>query len=246
MTITDGVRAFVDGAGLLRRGDLARYIWWPALVSAVIVAIGLWGAFTQAQALGDALVNGLPDWLDFLSVILVPLLYVLAILVGTWLFGFVAIVVSSPFHSNLSAALEGHLEQAPANPAQPQPMWADALASLRREARKLGYQLPRLVGILLLSFVPLINIVSPLLWLLFGAWMLTVQFADLPAENRQHTFLQTLELLRQNRGAALGFGLCVTPLLAVPIVNFVVVPIAVAGGTVLWHRMRADSLTQSI
>jgi CysZ protein len=154
------------------------------------------------------------------------------------LFGFVAIILSSPFHGNLSAALEPHLDRAPANPAATRPLHLEALAALRRELRKLRYQLPRLVGVLLATFIPVLNVVSPLLWLLFGAWMLAVQFADLPAENRQEDFSATLELLRQNRGAALGFGLCVTPLLAIPIVNFVVVPLAVAGGTVLWHRMR--------
>ncbi len=238
MTVTDGVRAFVDGAGLVRTSQLGAYIWLPALVSAAIVAIGLWAAFAYADQLGEWLVASLPSWLDFLSTILVPLLYLIAVLVGTWLFGFVAIILSSPFHGNLSAALEPHLDRAPANPAATRPLHLEALAALRRELRKLRYQLPRLIGVLLATFIPVLNVASPLLWLLFGAWMLAVQFADLPAENRQEDFSATLELLRQNRGAALGFGLCVTPLLAIPIVNFVVVPLAVAGGTVLWHRMR--------
>ena len=238
MTVTDGVRAFVDGASLIRRHGLGIYIWLPALVSMAVVTVGLWFAFHYADVFGSWLVARLPGWLDFLSAILVPLLYVLAVLLGTWLFGFIAIIVSSPFHSNLSASLEPHLNTTPETLAQTRPMVQELAAAVVRESRKLLYQLPRLLGVLLLGLVPLINVASPVLWFLFGAWMLAVQFADLPAENRHMTFAETLELLRQNRGAALGYGICVTPLLAIPIVNFAVVPLAVAGGTVLWHRMR--------
>ena len=238
MTITDGVRALVDGAGMLRTRGLTTFIWMPALVSLAIVSVGLWGAFFYADQLGDWLVRRLPDWLDFLSSILVPVLYLAAILIGTWLFGFIAIIVSSPFHSNLSAAVEQHLEE-PRQPAATRPFAAELWAAVRREASKLRYQLPRFVGVVLLTLIPVINLASPVIWVLFGAWMLAVQFADLPAENRELEFVETLELLRQNRGAALGFGICVTPLLAIPIVNFIVVPLAVAGGTILWHRLRA-------
>ncbi len=241
MTVTDGVRAFVDGASLIRSGRLGKFVWLPALVAAAIVALGVWAAFIYADQFGSWLAASLPGWLDFLSVVLVPLLYVLALLVGTWLFGFVAIILSSPFHGNLSAALEPHLATAPDTLAETRPLHQEVLAAIGREARKLRYQLPRLIGLLILTFIPVINVVSPILWFLFGAWMLAVQFADVPAENRQLPFRDTLELLRQNRGAALGYGICVTPLLAIPVVNFIVVPLAVAGGTVLWHRLRRIS-----
>ena len=73
-----------------------------------------------------------------------------------------------------------------------------------------------------------------------GAWTLAVQFADYPLENRGRPFRDTLTLLRANRAAALGFGACATLALAVPLVNFLLVPVAVAGGTLLWLRLDAQ------
>ena len=114
---------------------------------------------------------------------------------------------------------------------------AGLLAGIAREARKLGYYLPRLFLVLLITFIPVINLVSPFVWFLFGAWTMAVQFCDYPTENRNLPFADTLVRLRRHRGAALGFGGCTTLFLAIPLVNFLVIPIAVAGGTLLWHTM---------
>ena len=112
--------------------------------------------------------------------------------------------------------------------------------ALGREGRKLLYHLPRLLGVFVLTLIPLINAAAPVLWFLFGAWTLAVQFADYPLENRGRPFRDTLTLLRANRAAALGFGACATLALAVPLVNFLLVPVAVAGGTLLWLRLDAQ------
>ncbi len=110
--------------------------------------------------------------------------------------------------------------------------------AFRREGRKLLYHLPRLLIVATLSVIPFINTFAPLLWLVFGAWTLAVQFADYPAENRGLPFADTLERLRRQRWTALGFGACATVALAIPVLNFLLVPVAVAGGTLLWQRTR--------
>jgi CysZ protein len=237
VTPAGGIRAFIDGFGAARRPGLGRYTWLPALLSLLVISVGLWLTFGYVDELAAWLSAWLPGWLDFLTLLLVPLLYLFGVLIGTWLFALLAVLISSPFLGDLSIAVE-HAAFGD-GPPQPPSLWVGAFAAVGRELRKLGYYLPRLLLVLVATLIPLINTLAPVLWFMFGAWVLAVQFCDYPTENRRRPFADTLALLGRHRGAALGFGACATVALAIPLVNFLLIPVAVAGGTLLWRRLDA-------
>lgn len=237
MGLADGIRAFLDGLRAARAPGLGRYTWLPALVSLVVIVSGLGVTFSYMDDLSAWLAGNLPGWLEFLNLILVPLLYLLGVLAGTWLFALLAVLIASPFLGDLSIAVERRTFGD--GPPQPPSLWAGALAALGRELRKLTYYLPRLLLVFLATLIPLVNALAPLLWFLFGAWILAVQFCDYPTENRRRPFADTLALLKRHRGAALGYGACATLAMAIPLVNFLLIPGAVAGGTLLWRRLEA-------
>lgn len=239
MSLIAGVGTFADGARLIRRPALLRYAWIPAALSLVVISASLWLAFGYITDFSDYLVAQLPGWLGFLSFVLTPLLYLLGLLAGAWLFGLLAVLLASPLLGDLSLAVEEQI--APGSAPKPLDFLPGLAHAVRRELRKLAYHLPRLIGVAILSVIPGINVLAPLLWLLFGAWTLAVQFADYPAENRNLPFVETLQRLRRRRWAALGFGACATLALAIPLLNFLLVPVAVVGGTLLWLRSEPDS-----
>lgn len=236
MSFQIGVQAFVDGARLARRPDLLHFTLIPALISLVVIGFGSWFAIEQIGAWGSTLAERLPSWLGFLETLLVPLLYLIGVVLGIWLFGLLAVVIASPFLGNLSGAVERTVYGS--SPDDPAPWWRSIGAALAREARKFAYHLPRLLVVFLLTLIPLVNTVAPAIWLLFGAWTMAVQFVDFPVENRGRPFLVTLKALRSRRAAALGFGVCTATMLAIPLLNFVLIPVAVSGGTLLWHYLQ--------
>lgn len=236
-----GVQQFVEGARIARSPQLARYSWVPALSSAIIIGLGLALASGYVSEFSTWLVAQLPDWLSFLERILTPVLYLFGLLFGAWTFGFLAVIIAGPFLGNLSRKVEV-LELGDV-PDDTRSFLAGLLAGIKREARKLGYYLPRLFLVLLITLIPVINIAAPIIWFVFGAWAMAVQFCDYPTENRNLPFADTLERLRRHRGAALGFGGCTTLLLAIPLLNFLVIPIAVAGGTLLWHKLEENAVS---
>lgn len=229
-----GVQIFLDGARLARDRRLARYTWVPVMLSFAIIGVGLGLAFSYLSDLSDYLVGLLPGWLDFLGFVLAPLLYLLGLLMGAWLLGLLAVLIASPFLGDLSIEVERL--RYPESPVHTADFWRGVAMSFKREARKLAYHLPRFLGVFIITLIPVVNALSPFIWLLFGAWTMAVQFADYPAENRGLPFAQTLERLRRNRASALGFGACASLALAVPLLNFLLIPVAVAGGTLLWHE----------
>lgn len=230
-----GIRAFTRGFRWARHPSLKHYTWLPVLISLAVCGIGLYVALGYLTGAAESLVAGLPGWLDWLDVILTPLIYLLGILLGAWLFAFLAVLIASPFLGAFSLAVERA-----AFGRAPQPgtaIWTDIGKSLVRETRKLLYYLPRLLVVFLVTLIPVVNVAAPVIWLLFGAWILAVQFADYPTENRQRPFTETLDRLKANRAAALVFGACATGALAIPFLNFLLIPVAVAGGTLLWHDL---------
>jgi CysZ protein len=231
-----GVRIFLDGAGIAHDRRLVRYTWIPALIALVVISVGLTFAFSYLTDLSRFLIALLPEWLDFLGMVLTPLLYLLGLLIGAWLLGLLAVLAASPFLGDLSIAVE-RLKY-PDAPAHPPDFWPGVGIALKREARKLRYHLPRLLGVCIITLIPLLNALSPFIWFFFGAWTMAVQFADYPAENRGLPFTDTLAHLRRNRALALGFGGCATLALAIPVLNFLLIPVAVAGGTLLWHTIQ--------
>jgi CysZ protein len=110
--------------------------------------------------------------------------------------------------------------------------------TLARELRKLGYFLPRAIGLFILSFIPVVNIIAAPLWLLFGVWMMAIQYIDYPADNHKLGWNEMLAWLRQKRWQSMSFGGIVYLVLLIPVVNILMMPAAVAGATLFWVRER--------
>ena len=110
--------------------------------------------------------------------------------------------------------------------------------TLSREMRKLGYFLPRAIGLFILSLVPVVNVVAAPLWLIFGVWMMAIQYIDYQADNNKMSWQDMLAWLRQKRWQSLGFGGVTYLALLIPGVNVLMMPAAVAGATLFWVRER--------
>ena len=63
--------------------------------------------------------------------------------------------------------------------------------------------------------------------------MLAVQFIDYPMDASEISFGVMLKALADQRWLVLGFGATVSALLLVPLVNLLVIPAAVIGGSLL-------------
>jgi Zn-dependent protease with chaperone function len=101
--------------------------------------------------------------------------------------------------------------------------WTELIAmvprTIGRELRKLGYFLPRAIGLLILSLIPGVNLIATPLWLIFGVWMMAVQYIDYPADNHKLGWNEMLAWLRSKRWACMGFGGVTYLALLIPVVS---------------------------
>ncbi|MGH8120148.1 MAG: EI24 domain-containing protein, partial [Gammaproteobacteria bacterium] len=92
----------------------------------------------------------------------------------------------------------------------------------------------RAVPLILLFFIPLLQFAAPFLWLLFGAWLLALEYLDFPMGNHGLAFPEQKNRLQQKRRLALGFGAGIFTLTMIPIANFLAVPVGVCAATRLY------------
>ena len=120
----------------------------------------------------------------------------------------------------------------------------DIPRTLSREFTKLAYYLPRAIGFLIIFFI--LPVIGQVIWFLFTAWMMAIQYCDYPFDNHKISFNKMKKQLLTQRKDSLLFGITVTFFSMIPIVNLVVMPVAICGATSMWvDKYRSQSLSQN-
>ncbi len=230
----DGIRYLIRGGKIIREPGLRKFVIAPILVNLVLFIALISTLINLASGLMQQLQDYLPDWLDWLEWLLWPLLVLALLLMVSYTFVTLANIIAAPFNGLLAERVEQHLTGQPL-PATP---WAQLLREflpiIFNEIRKLGYFLRYAVPIGLLLIFPVTTALGTPLWLAFTSWMLALEYLDYPMSNNKLTFPQVRHNAGQLRLTSFGFGLIVMLLSAIPLLNLLVMPAAVAGATAAW------------
>jgi len=230
-----GPAYLLEGARVLRKPGLRRFVVVPLLVNVLLFGALIGLAFGWVEDSSRYLVARLPEWLQWLSYLVIPVFVLASLVVIFYSFSIVANLIAAPFNGMLAEAVECHLTGKRLEGDWRQ-LLRDVVPSIASEVRKLLYFAVRALPLLLLLMVPLVNLAASVLWVLFSAWMMAVQYVDFPMGNHQLFFKDQRARLRKRPLLAWSFGGLVMLLTLVPVVNFFVMPVAVAGATVLWVR----------
>jgi len=229
-----GSRYLIRGVGLLSEKKLRVFVIFPLIINILIFSFALSLLFNQLPSWIDSWLSFLPGFLSFLEYVLYPLFALTAVLVVYYTFSIVANIIASPFNGILSERVEQLVAGRVVEPESLKEILAIIPRSIGRELAKLAYYLPRVILLLIVSFIPGLNIFAPILWFLFGAWMMAIQYCDYPMDNNKVSFKDMLMRLKKQRLTSVGFGGLVQLGMMVPILNFIMMPVAVIGATLYW------------
>ncbi len=230
-----GPRYMTEGFGLLTRPGLRRFVVVPVLVNILIFGGLITLAYGWVDNASGFLIAKLPDWLQWLSYVVIPVFVLTSLVVIFYGFSIVANIIAAPFNGLLAEAVEAHLTGKQLEGSWKQ-VARDIVPSILSELRKLLHFALRAVPLLVLLLLPVINVGASVLWMLFSAWMMTVQYVDYPMANHQLFFKEQRARLRKRPLLAWSFGGLVMVCTLIPVLNFVVMPAAVAGSTALWVK----------
>lgn len=230
-----GARYFFRGFTLALTPGIRRFVIIPLLINLVLMGSMIAMVLSQLNVWISHWLAYLPDWLAWLSYLLWPLLAITLLVVSSYFFSAVANSIAAPFNGLLAEHLEAKLTgNRPPNEGVIE-IIKDLPRIFKRELQKLFYYLPKALGLLLLMWIPLLGqTIAPLLWFLFSAWMMSIQYCDYPFDNHRVSFPAMKATLRQNKGRTFSFGALVMFFTMIPILNLFVMPIAVCGATAMW------------
>src|SRR3990167_4908809 len=229
-----GIHYLTDGIKLLFKPGLKRFVLIPLIIN-VCLFIGL---FFLAQhffsEFNHWLENYLPTWLQWLGSMLWIIFFIGFLLIFIYTFVVVANLISAPFNSLLAEKVEWYLTVKTAAQKTWTELIADIPRMLGRQLAIIGYYLPRAIVLLICFFIPIIQLFAALLWFLFNAWFMTLQYLDYPTDNHRVPFHRAQVWSWQHRWLSLSFGSAVLIMTMIPVLNFISIPAAVAGATKLW------------
>jgi len=223
---------FFQGLGLLSTKGLRRFVLIPLTINLLLFAVAFFFLLQQVQGWVDYLMDFVPEFLSFLSYVIWPLLVLSTVLTLAFSFTMIANFIAAPFNALLSEKVEQHLTGQALPDQGFTAFLKDVPRMLAREWTKFVYCFPRaLVFLLAFFFIPLLG---QLMWFLFTAWMMAIQYCDYAYDNHKVPFDTMRKQLRADLGGSYGFGMTVAVASMVPFLNLLVMPIAVCGATALW------------
>lgn len=218
---TRGLKGYARGIGWLKShpGYLV-VLFIPMVLALLMVALG-WSAFLEYQDVffGWILFER-PEawWLLAVYFVCKALLYIGLIAIGFISIILCANILACPVYEWVSVAIErdlsgGHVEEVS--------LW-ESLKLMGEELKKVSFILS--VSLFLL-IIPGVNLIATFITAFLVGW----DFYDYPMARRGWSFRQRLSFVTKDFWAVMGLGLW----LMIPIVQIVLVPMAVAGGTIL-------------
>ena len=232
-----GASYFLSGLGLINTSRVRRYVLIPLLINIVIFSAGFWFAINQFEIFIDWALSDLPSWLSWLEWLLWPFFTITFYGLVFFSFSILANILAAPFNGPLAAAVEQHLS-GEKNKTTSKPFLDEAKFAIGNELIKIRYSIYLMMPLAFLSLLsfafPLISPLVALLWMLYTIWILTLEYADFPMANHGVAFRHIREKLAEKRFLSLGFGSLVMLATLVPVINFLVMPIAVAGATKMY------------
>lgn len=224
----NGLFDVFKGMGLIFQSGIRRYVVIPFIINITLFA----GAITLlSQQMDIWLEHLLPGWLSWLEWLIWPLFYATISLAVFYTFTIIANIIAAPFNSLLSANIEAKLTGKKPQDITSDKFWKIAIRTIGSEIGKLLYFIKWLIPVVIITFIPVVNIIAPFCWFLYAAWSFAIEYTDYPLANRGKLFKEIKAYNSKHRMRSLGLGTSVFIMTSIPFVNFIAMPVAVAGAT---------------
>jgi len=227
-----GIRAYGGSFKLINELGLWKYFGVPMAISfitAILIGFTAWGLSDNIGSLiakawvwewGSETFRTIGDILGGLIVVAIGLI----------LYKHIIMALSAPFMSPVSEKIEAHLmgeNHTHRNTSNAAQLWR----GVRINLRNLGMELVLTIPILILSFIPGVNIITSVLLFLVQSYYAGFGNMDYTLE-RHFEANKSIQFVQRNRGIAIGNGIVFMAMLLIPIVGIILVlPLSVTAST---------------
>ena len=231
--ISIGIKAYFGAFSLISKLKLWKFFVIPMLIS-FVTAISIFGsAYALSDNIGDFISKAwVWDWgKETFSTISNFIGGLIIVVIGLILFKHIIMALSAPFMSPVSEKIESHLTGNKAHSHRNTSFIEQLWRGIRINGRNLIMELLLTIPILLLKFIPIVNIFSTILLFLVQAYYAGFGNMDYTLE-RHFKYKESVQFVQKNRGLAIGNGIVFILFLLIPIVGVILVlPLSVTAAT---------------
>lgn len=246
---SSGFGYFISGVTLALSPGIRRFVFLPLLSNLLLVGSAVYYLLTHLTEWIAHWMGLVPSYLSWLSYLLWPLIALTILGTFSYFFSALANLIASPFHGLLAEKVEKKLTGQSINDEGWWALVRDTPRILLRELQKISYFLPRALLLFLILLIPVIGqTLGVILWFLFTSWMCAIQYCDYPFDNHKISFATMRSQAKQKPVLLYPFGMLVSVVTSIPILNLLIMPIAICGATALWvneFKAQNDQLTSS-
>tara|TARA_B100001094_G_scaffold326599_2_gene383067 strand:+ start:2709 stop:3449 length:741 start_codon:yes stop_codon:yes gene_type:complete len=235
-SILRGFQYLCQGFQLSFKPELRKYFFIPLALN-IILVICLYGfIYKQVESLLLWVQSFLPDFLIWLSWLIIPLVLLLLFVSFSTVFILFLSTLAAPFNSLLAERAFSYIltQSVPTSTLTWQSL---LLEPWRRQWQKIKYIIPRLLLCNVGLFIPVIGqILTPILSFILSAWVLAIEYSDYHFEHQSVSFQQAIKQIQSCRMEYFGFGLAVLFCTMIPVINLFIMPAAICGATLFWRK----------
>ena len=232
--ILKGIQAYSGALALISKLRLWNFFFIPIVISIITATIIISSAYGLSGNIGR-FVARIWVW-DFGKDIFIAIstffgaVFVLAI--GLILYKHIVMALSAPFMSPVSEKIEDYLTGIERHNHRNTTFKEQLWRGIRINMRNLGKELLITIPILLLKFIPVVNIFSTVLLVLVQAYYAGFGNMDYTLE-RHLKYRESILFVRKNKGIAIGNGLVFILFLLLPIIGVILVlPMSVTAASI--------------
>ncbi|QRM88798.1 coproporphyrinogen III oxidase [Lacinutrix sp. WUR7] len=232
--ILKGLKAYANSFALISKLKLWKFFFIPIIISLVTATIIGITAYGLSDNVGDFIAKiWFWEWGKETFTSISTVIGGIAVLaIGLIIYKHIIMALSAPFMSPVSEKIEAHLTGI-ANHTHRKTSFKEQLwRGIRINIRNLGKELLFTIPLLLLKFIPIVNIFSTVLLFLLQAYYAGFGNMDYTLE-RHFNYRESISFIRKNRGIAIGNGIVFMLFLLIPVIGVILVlPLSVTAASI--------------
>ena len=232
--ILSGIRAYFGTLKLISQLKLWQYFIIPIVISVLTAMIIGFTAYGLSDNIGRFLAKiWVWEWGKETFITITSFIGAIFLLViGLILYKHIILALSAPFMSPVSEKIEIHINGSLRSNHRKTTFQEQLWRGIRINIRNLGKELLITLPILLLKFIPLVNIFSTILLFLVQAYYAGFGNMDYTLE-RHFNYKESVNFVSKNKGVSIGNGIVFMLCLLIPVVGIIIVlPLSVTSASV--------------
>ncbi len=226
-------QSYYEAHRFIVKNRLWKWILIPGLIYSILFIAGIYFFWTSSnEAINFILLqSGVKTWLDkmqeswlhYLFIVGQIIMQLILLLFYFSLFKFLFLIIGSPLFAYLSEKTESIIEGKD-YPISGKQLLIDILRGIRIALRNMVWQTVYLITILLLSFIPLVGWIAPLIALFIECYYFGFSMLDYSSERNKLSYQQSISFISHHKGLAIGNGMVYYVMHLVPVIGWLFAP----------------------